>query len=465
MSSLKKTILEVIPARKKAFLAVKSTYGNKILGSLPVASTLGGMRGSPMIYWESSKVDPNRGVTFHGKTIAECQAQLPHSRFENNSKLSEFLPESMFYYLLTGKIPTQHEVDELSREFAAKGQLPEYLLKIVDSLPRTMHPMTQLSIGISALNNESSFASAYARGISKTAHWEYIFDDSINLLAKLPALIGRIYQNTYTKYGHLETLGEIDPERDWSYNLASMMGFNTSEHSKNIKSFSDGKAADYVNLVRLYCALHADHEGGNVSSHTTHLVGSALSDPFLSYSAGVQGLAGPLHGLAAQEVVRFILGMQNELKLESVESVKKLDNQIKDYLWSVLNSKRVIPGYGHAVLRNPDPRFEAMMNFGLSRRDIADNDVLFNLVHKLSQIAPGVLKEQGKTKNPFPNVDSSSGVLFYHHGLKDTLFYTVIFAGSRAFGPLNQLIWDRILGLPIERPKSLDLKSIVEFAH
>ena len=48
----------------------------------------------------------------------------------------------------------------------------------------------------------------------------------------------------------------------------------------------------------MFCS--SDHEGGNVSAHTCHLVGSALSDPYLSYGAGMNGLAGPLHGLANQ---------------------------------------------------------------------------------------------------------------------------------------------------------------------
>lgn len=210
-------------------------------------------------------------------------------------------------------------------------------------------------------------------------------------------------------------------------------------------------------MVRLYCALHGDHEGGNVSAHATHLVGSALSDPYLSYSAGVQGLAGPLHGLAAQEVVRFILEMKDKIFGEINNSAK-----IEEYLWSLLNSKRVIPGYGHGVLRRPDPRFNAMIQFGLNRPEQFERDVLFQLVKNLSKVAPGVLKEHGKTKNPFPNVDSSSGILFYHYGVKELLFFTVIFGASRSLGPLAQLVWDRILGLPIERPKSVDLKTLAQ---
>ena len=183
-------------------------------------------------------------------------------------------------------------------------------------------------------------------------------------------------------------------------------------------------------------------------------VGSALSDPYLSYSSGIMGLAGPLHGLAAQEVVRFLVEMEKDV--DSVENVK----QVEEYLWKVLNSSRVIPGYGHAVLRKPDPRFDAMLNFAEKRPKEFKSDAKVQLMKQLSQIAPKVLKEHGKTKNPYPNVDSASGILFYHYGIDQLLFFTVIFGCSRAMGPLSQLVWDRILGLPIERPKSIDLNTI-----
>jgi citrate synthase len=140
------------------------------------------------------------------------------------------------------------------------------------------------------------------------------------------------------------------------------------------------------------------------------------------------------------------------------------DQDVKDYLWSTLKSGRVVPGYGHAVLRKPDPRFEALMDFASSRKEIAA-DPVFQLVKKNSEIAPGVLTEHGKTKNPFPNVDSSSGVLFHHYGFHNTLYYTATFGVSRGLGPLAQLIWDRALGLPIERPKSIDLKGLLKLAE
>jgi citrate synthase len=401
--------------------------------------------------WEGSVLDANEGIRFHGKTIKDCQQVLP-----KGLSGEEMLPEGMFWLLLTGQVPSTEQVRGLSRTLAENAGLPEFVEKLLDNLPPTLHPMTQcpppasfpsiicwrshlVAIAVSALNHDSKFAKLYESGTLKKAdYWEPTFDDSLQLLAKLPTIAAKIYQNTYLGGG---ALPPIDLTQDWSHNYAAMLG----------KADNEG----FVDLLRLYLALHGDHEGGNVSAHTTHLVGSALSDPFLAYSAGLQGLAGPLHGLAAQEVLRFIQKMQKHIGSTYGGA------DVENYLWSLLKSGQVIPGYGHAVLRKPDPRFDALIAFAESRPEVRNSEV-FKLVHATSLIAPKVLTEHGKTKNPHPNVDSASGCLFHHYGINHDLYYTVTFGVSRGLGPLAQLIWDRALGLPIERPKSLSMEAIVK---
>lgn len=323
--------------------------------------------------WEGSVLDANEGIRFHGKTIKDCQKELP-----KGTSGTEMLPEAMFWLLLTGQVPSVGQVRVLSRELAEKAQLPKFVNEMLDSFPKDLHPMTQFACAVSALNYTSEFAKAYEKGISKADYWEPTFNDSISLLAKLPTIAAKIYQNAYRGGGALPA--EVDLNQDWSYNFAAMLGKGGKEN----EGFQD--------LLRLYLALHGDHEGGNVSAHTTHLVGSALSDAFLSYSAGLQGLAGPLHGLAAQEVLRWIIQMKEAIPDNYTEK------DVKDYLWSTLKSGRVVPGYGHAVLRKPDPRFEALMDFAAARPEIA-NDPVFKLVKANSDIAPGVLTEHGKVRS------------------------------------------------------------------
>ncbi|CAK7271615.1 citrate synthase [Sporothrix epigloea] len=432
---LKTTLKNVIPAKLELFKKIKAN-GSKVIGELRVDHTLGGMRGLKAMLWEASVVDPEEGIRFHGRTIKDCQRELP-----KGITGTQMLPEAMFWLLLTGKVPSTAQTRAFSRELAEKAILPEFVNNLLENLPASLHPMTQFSIAVSALSHTSKFAACYAAGMNKTDYWDSTFDDCISLLAKLPTIAAKIYQNAYRGGGALPA--KVDIKQDWSYNFAAMLGMGGKEH----ESFQD--------LLRLYLALHGDHEGGNVSAHATHLVGSALSDPFLSYSAGLQGLAGPLHGLAAQEVLRWVLQMKDAIPSNYTPQ------DVRCYLWSTLNSGRVVPGYGHGVLRKPDPRFEALMDFAAARPDILANSV-FGVVKANSEIAPSVLKEHGKTKNPYPNVDSISGVLFHHYGFHETLYYTATFGVSRGLGPLAQLVWDRILGLPIERPKSIDLKSLLE---
>ena len=207
--------------------------------------------------------------------------------------------------------------------------------------------------------------------------------------------------------------------------------------------------------MRLYLTIHADHEGGNASAHTTHLIGSTLSDAYLSLAGGMTALAGPLHGLANQEVIKWIFSM-----LDALGTTKPTKEQIADYVNSTLAAGQVIPGYGHAVLREPDPRFIAQKRF--AEANIKDDDIV-NVVWKVFDVVPPILENLGKVKNPWPNVDAHSGALLVHYGLKEYSFYTVLFGVSRALGVLSSLCWARALGFPLERPKSVTTNWVKNF--
>jgi citrate synthase len=215
-----------------------------------------------------------------------------------------------------------------------------------------------------------------------------------------------------------------------------------------------GKEAPYDDVSRMYFIIHADHESGNVSAHTGHLVASALSDVYYATSAMINGLAGPLHGLANQEVLRWLQGLQEQMggKVPSKEDLKK-------YVWDTLNGGQVIPGYGHAVLRKTDPRYAIQREFCLKHMG---DDPLFQLVSVLYDVVPDILKEHGKAKNPWPNVDAQSGVVQWHYGVTEYDFYTVLFAIGRSIGVLSNIVWDRALGYPLERPKSLTTDMLEE---
>ncbi|MCX6576038.1 MAG: citrate (Si)-synthase, eukaryotic [Candidatus Aminicenantes bacterium] len=422
MASLKeKFAAKMVPMRERVQKILKE-HGEMKVGDVSVAQAYGGMRSVKCMVWETSALDPIEGIRFRGFTIPELREKLPKAPGG-----AEPLPEGIFYLLLTGDLPTNDDVKEITAEWQKRSALPAYLLDTLKSLPKDMHPMTQFSLGILALQKDSIFEQRYRKGMSKVEHWDPMYEDAMNLLAKLPSIAGFIYRRSYKDDKQIPA----DMNLDWGGNMAHMVGV---------------KDEAFKELMRLYLVIHSDHEGGNVSAHTCHLVGSALSDAYYSLSAAMNGLAGPLHGLANQEVLRWIMNLMKDLG-----GVPTKDQLIK-YIWDTLNAGKVVPGYGHAVLRKTDPRYVAQREFALKH---LPNDDIFKVVSMVYEVAPDILTQHGKTKNPWPNVDAHSGCLLYHYGLTEYDFYTVFFGVSRAMGVLAQLIWSRALGLPIERPKSV----------
>ena len=403
-------------------------HGNKIIGEVTLNQAYQGMRGITGLVTETSLLDPQEGIRFRGYTIPELQQKLPKVPGG-----TEPLPEGLFHLMLLGELPTEENVNHITSVLQRRSHVPSHVFATIDATPLSTHPMTQFVIAIMALQTESSFAKHYAAGMSKKDHWEYTFDDAIDLIARLPRVAAYIYRRKYKNGDHIQPNGLLD----WSGNFAHMMGY-------------DGE--DFKELMRLYMTIHADHEGGNVSAHATHLVGSALSDPYLAFAAGMNGLAGPLHGLANQEVIKWIYEMHEKLGTDLPAR-----EQIADYVKETIAAGKVVPGYGHAVLRKTDPRFTAQMEFGKKHMP---EDKLCRTVWNIYEMVPPILQSLGKIKNPWPNVDAHSGALLVHYGMVEYEFYTVLFGVSRALGVLASLCWDRALGFPLERPKSITTDSV-----
>lgn len=406
-------------------------HGTKKIGEVQLSQIYQGMRGITGLVSETSLLDAQDGIRFRGYSIPELQQKLPKAKGG-----SEPLPEGLFYLMLIGELPTEEDVHHVTSVLQRRSHVPNHVFAAIDALPITAHPMTMFVTGIMALQTESNFAKRYAEGINKKDYWEPIFDDAMDLIARLPRVAAYIYRRKYKNNQHIQPNGLLD----WAGNLAHMLGFEN-------ESFKE--------LMRLYMTIHADHEGGNVSAHTTHLVGSALSDPYLSFAAGMNGLAGPLHGLANQEVVKWIFELREELKTETPSKA-----QIEEYVKKTLADGKVVPGYGHAVLRKTDPRFTAQMEFGKKH---LPEDPLVQTVWNVYDAVPPILQSLGKIKNPWPNVDAHSGALLVHYGMVEYEFYTVLFGVSRALGVMASLIWDRALALPIERPKSVTTESVKQW--
>jgi citrate synthase len=417
--------------RERVRKLVKDT-GDVKVGEVTISQVYGGMRDVKSLVTDISYVDPAEGIRFRGHTIPEVLEMLPKPAGAEMPYIG-----GLYYLFLVGEIPTREQAIEVENEWKKRGTVPGYVYDVINALPSDAHPMTLFTLAILTLQRESLFAKQYHEGIKKDAYWIPMLEDSMNLIAKLPEIAAYIYRLKYKG-------GQIippDPNLDLGADFAHMMGIQDSL---------------YQDLSRLYFLLHSDHESGNVSAHTTHLVASSLSDIYYAASAGMSGLAGPLHGLANQECLMWLLSVREMCRDCAYDKVA-----LRQFAWDTLNKGQVIPGYGHAVLRKTDPRYTAQLEFGKKH---FPEDEIFKLAALVYEVVPAVLKEQGKARDPWPNVDAISGSLQYHFGVREFEFYTVIFGASRILGVSANAIWARALGQPIERPKSMTTSMLEEIA-
>ena len=430
MSRLKEKIAGLLPDWRQRVTRLLKEHGDVEVSKVLISQFYGGMRGIKCLTTDISYLDPMEGIRFRGYTIPEVLEKLPKAEGAEIPYV-----EGHLYLLLTGDIPTEDEVQEVIKDLAERGEVPKYVWDTLRAMPRDTHPMTMFSTAILSLQRESLFVKKYNEGMSKMDYWDPTYEDMMNLIAKLHTIAAYIYRLKY------KDDSPIDPDfsLDYGKNFAHMMGIDTP----------------YDELSRLYYILHSDHESGNVSAHTTHLVSSALSDVYYSLSAGLNGLSGPLHGLANQEVLKWI---QQLVKTMGDNPTKE---DMEKFVWDTLNSGQVIPGYGHAVLRKTDPRYAAQRDFSLKH---LPDDQIFKMVSLLYDVVPDILREHGKAKNPWPNVDAHSGVIQWYYGVREYDFYTVMFGVGRALGVLPNVTWDRALGQALERPKSLTLSMLEEIA-
>jgi citrate synthase len=397
--------------------------GNKVLSEVTVSQAFGGMRGVRALICDTSRVPQDEGLIVRGMPLAQ---------------LVDKTPEEIYFLLLTGELPNKEELHSFSDDLKSRKRVPGYVWNLLKAMPKDSHPMAMLDTAILVMQKESLFAVEYDIGIQKDDHWKSALEDALNLVAKLPAIAAGIYRLKFNK-------GDIippDQHMDLTGDFVHMLGVSD--------------VPDFKDLIRLYLVAHCDHEGGNVSAMANQVISSALADMYYSLSGAFNGLAGPLHGLANQESLKWILGIME--KFGGTPSTE----QIKEIVAETIGLGKVIPGYGHAVLRVTDPRFNAFLDFG--KKHFPD-DPVFLTVARLYEVVPGELKKIEKIKNPWPNVDAATGAVLYYYGLKEFSYYTVMFAVARSLGLTAQTVINRAMLTPIFRPKSVSTQFIQDLIN
>ncbi len=415
---LKEKLAEIFPKQKAEIAEFVKAYGDKKVSEVTLAQAYGGMRGVKGLVCDTSEVPPDKGLIIRGIEL---------------KNITDKWPEEILFLLLTGVLPSAEELKDLQDEIKAAEDVPQYVWDVLDAMPADSHPMAMFNTAVLVMQKESVFAKRYSEGMKKDEYWSATYDDMIQIVAKLPAIGAWVYRKRFGKGPRIET----NKNADWSKNYVHMLGL-------------PDKNEEFTKLMRLYLNLHSDHEGGNVSAYAAATINSALSDLYYSLSGGLNGLAGPLHGLANQECLDWVL---QTMKLFNGAPTEE---QLEKFAEDTLASGKVVPGYGHAVLRITDPRFDAFLAFG---KEYMAEDPVFQTVARVFDVVPKVLSKVQKIKDPWPNVDAGSGALLYHYGLEEFSYYTVLFSISRALGVCAQAVVSRAMGYPITRPKSLPISE------
>ncbi len=424
MSKLHQKLSEVLPKQIDSIKDMLKNHGDKVVSEVTLKQVYGGMRGVKGLVCDTSEVPPDKGLIIRGIEL---------------KNLWEASPEEILWLLLVGEMPNGDELKDLQQELVNRANVPQYVWDVIDNMPADSHPMTMFNTAILVLQHDSVFAQQYDEGMAKPEYWKATLEDFLNIVAKIPAIAAYVYRRRFNKGPRIEP----DYSKDWSANYVHMLGLPDPN-------------GDFSKLMRLYLTLHSDHEGGNASAFTSTVVNSTLADLYYSLSAGLNALAGPLHGLANQECLKWVLDTMEQF------GGTPTDEQLEKFAWETLNAGRVIPGYGHAVLRITDPRFDAFLSFG---KKYMPEDPVFQTVAKVFEVVPTVLKQVQKINDPWPNVDAGSGALLYHYGLTEFSYYTVLFSVSRALGIGAQSVISRAYGLPITRPKSLPTSKYAKMVN
>jgi citrate synthase len=415
MSLLTQKLASILPQQAEDIKNFVKENGEKVIGEVTIGQAFGGMRGIKGLVCDTSEVPADKGLIIRGTPIAE---------------LTDAKPEEIFWLLLTGSKPSAEELQDLHNDLKSREEVPSYVWDVLNSMPADSHPMAMFNTALLVMQRESVFAAKYNEGIKKSEYWQYYLEDALNIVARVPAIAAYVYRKKYADGTRIES----DKNADWSTNYVKMLGLNDDK-------------GEFADVMRLYLTCLSDHEGGNVSSFSAYTISSALSDLYYTISGGLNGLAGPLHGLAVQECLKWVLEL-----MEKFDGKVPTHEELEKFTWDTLNSGQVVPGYGHAVLRVTDPRFTAFLEAG---KKYCSDDAVWQTVDRVFEVVPKVLSSISKISNPWPNVDASSGVLFYHYGLKEFDYYTVVFSVSRCIGIAAQNVIARAYGMPITRPKSM----------
>ncbi|MCI0382276.1 MAG: citrate (Si)-synthase [Chlamydiae bacterium] len=377
---------------------------SKVLFEVKEENLETGLRGFPVGYCTTSYVDPQEGLFYAGKPIEELAFREPLE---------------VVYLLLYGKEGNKRELEEFRADLKKRNHCSKEVIRHIHELPRKGHPMKMFSCALLILGMMEG----------KNDYRE----DCLNLIAKIPHLAATVI-NYFAGWGETP---ESRPELGYMENFTRMVNV-PNKKEENLKE-----------VFRLFNILHYDHGGGNLSVFVGKAVASGLEDLYGSMCAAMCALAGPKHGRANQDCLEFV---QEALKTLGQNATLK---DVENFIRKRKEQKKLIFGFGHAVLRIEDPR--AKIQYEFAKKHYGNNP-LVKMALLLREAGSKVLSEDTKITDPHPNVDAISGTLLTAAGFGYPEFYTILFGMARVVGIAIQIVYERCearggKGTPIVRPK------------
>ncbi len=312
------------------------------------------------------------------------------------------------YLLIKGELPTAEQLTAFEDRIAQHVEVPQGVYDIVAAMPEDAHPMSILSTAVSALGtfNQDTI------DVYDDAQME---EAAVRLLGAMPVLTALAHRR---RFG-VDSVVRPEPQ----YGLVG--NFFRSNFGVTGEEFADSE--NVRKALDLLFILHADHEQ-NCSTSSVRLVGSSEANLYQSIVAGINALAGPLHGGA------------NSAVLEMLEEISQSDDGAESYMERVKNKERGVRlmGFGHRVYKNYDPRAAIIKH---TAHDIiaeqGGNDDLLDLATALEKVA--LDDDYFVSRKLYPNVDFYTGLIYKALGFPTDMF-TVIFAMGRLPGWIAQWI-------------------------
>ncbi|XP_033217927.1 probable citrate synthase 2, mitochondrial isoform X2 [Belonocnema kinseyi] len=437
-TDLKEALCEKIPLQYDLLRKIRRQHGSTIVSQITIDDIFRGLRGVNTIIRETSEVDSKLGIQYRGLTIPEVLTLLPR-------RGSSPSPEAVFWLLLTGDVPTMEQTESLIADWSARREKrKEWWLEagdggivgaVLKSLPKTVTPLRRLSIALTTLDADKHTKSAIKNGAMKYTHWEYIYEDSMEILATLPAIVCLTGPQQSLKFTHHK-------EGDWVDFLLDCIGNISHIGKEGKKSLGE--------FLRLYIAVNADDDGGIPGAHVTQILGTAQPAISQALAAGIPAYFNEPRTGTMSQYVHF------QTKVQSVFGVEPEKDALKSFLSVLVDKSSEI--VAHKESEFGDSRYNALREFA---RENLPNDPRIKLSQDISGILSAI-RESSNKKKIWPEESAIAAPIFELYGLKDMEFNQVFLCMSRALGAVASIIWAKALDTPVEWPKSKCTYSYLE---